>query len=106
VGDEHSVRLAAQFRSAIRHAAFATIVLDDKTSYFFMPEIEASYVLQSTVFSEPGVFLPVTGGVITRPDFIYVPKARSPAAAGSPAQERVEEALQRAGQGRRRYREW
>lgn len=106
VGDEHSARLAAQFRSAIRHATFAAIVLDDQKSYFFMPEIDASYVLQPPVFSTPGVFLPVTGGVITRPDYLYLPKPRSPAAAGSSAQQRVEEALQRAGQGVRGPREW
>lgn len=106
VGDEHSATLAEQFRSAIRSTTFAAIVLDDQKGYFFMPEIEASYVLQSPVFSTPGVFLPVTGGVITRPDYLYLPKPRSPAPAGSSAQQRVEEALQRAGQGLRTPRGW
>jgi hypothetical protein len=40
-----------------------------------MADIEASYVMQSTVFSDPGVFFPVTGGLISRPEYVYVPKA-------------------------------
>ena len=74
IRDAHSESLAAQFRSAIRHSAFDAIVLDDTVNYLFMPDIEESYVLQSRVFSEPDVFFPVTGGVISRPDYVYVPK--------------------------------
>jgi 4-amino-4-deoxy-L-arabinose transferase-like glycosyltransferase len=74
IRDAHSASLAEQYRSAIRQSAFDAIVLDDRVNYFFMPEIEDSYVMQSRVFSDPGVFFPVTGGVITRPEYVYVPK--------------------------------
>jgi Dolichyl-phosphate-mannose-protein mannosyltransferase len=100
VGDAHSATLAQEFRAAIRDAAFGAIILDDPKTYYFLPEVEASYVLQPPLFQIPDVFLPVTGGVITRPNFLYLPKPRRPAPAGSPAQQRVEEALRRAGQGR------
>jgi Dolichyl-phosphate-mannose-protein mannosyltransferase len=100
VGDTHSAALAAEFRSAIRNADFGAIILDDPNTFFFMAEVEASYVLQPPVFSLPGVFLPVTGGVITRPNFLYLPKPRRPAAAGASAQQRVEEALRRSGRSR------
>jgi len=75
-GDERSAALSEQFRVAIRQAAFDAIIVDDATSYYFMRDIEASYVVQSRVFSEPGVFFQVTGGVICRPEYVYVPKAR------------------------------
>ena len=76
IHDAQSARLAEQFRSAIRQSAFDAIVLDDRVNYFFMHEIEDCYVMQSTVFSDPAVFFPVTGGVITRPEYVYVPKTR------------------------------
>jgi hypothetical protein len=76
VGDEQSAKLAEQLRTAIRQTAFDAIVLDDRTTYFFMREIEASYVLQSRVFSDPNVLYPLTGGVVGRPDYFYVPKVR------------------------------
>ncbi|HUR33861.1 MAG TPA: glycosyltransferase family 39 protein [Vicinamibacterales bacterium] len=95
VGDEQSARLAAQFRSAIRQKSFAAIVLDDTSSYFFMQDINAAYALQSRVFAQPDVFYPVTGGVIIRPEYVYVPKPTDPAAAGTSAQQRVDEAFQR-----------
>ena len=76
IRDAHSASLAEQYRSAIRQSAFDAIVLDDNVNYFFMPEIEDSYVMQSRVFSDPGVFFPITGGVITRPEYVYVPKTR------------------------------
>jgi dolichyl-phosphate-mannose-protein mannosyltransferase len=74
-GDERSAKLADQFRTAIRHRAFDAIVLDDTTSYYFMQDVDAAYVMQAKVFSDPGVFLPVTGGIIGRPEFVYVPRA-------------------------------
>lgn len=100
VGDTHSAQLAEAFRSAIRAADFGAIILDDPNTFFFTPDVEASYELQPPVFPAPGVFLPVTGGVITRPNFLYLPKPRRPATTGSPAQQRVEEALRRSGRGR------
>ena len=74
-GDERSVKLRQQFRVAIRQAAFDAIVLDDRAGYYFIADVEAAYDLQSRVFSEPGVFLPPTGGIVSRPEYVYVPKA-------------------------------
>ena len=76
IRDAHSASLAEQYRLAIRQAAFDAIILDDRVNDVFMSEIEDSYVLQAKIFSDPAVFYPVTGGVITRPEYIYVPKAR------------------------------
>lgn len=75
IGDAQSAKLAEQFRSAFRQTAFDAIVLDDTTHYFFMGDVEASYALQSTVFADPGVLLPVTGWVVSKPQYVYVPKA-------------------------------
>jgi hypothetical protein len=77
LGDDRGARLAQEFRSAIRQKAFGAIVLDDRFDYVFKPDVEASYVLKSVVFSEPGVFYPVTGGLISRPQYLYVPKMRA-----------------------------
>jgi hypothetical protein len=74
-GDERSARLAEQFRVAIRQQAFDAIVVDDNRNYYFMRDIDAAYVMRSTVFSDPTVFFPVTGGFISRPEYVYVPKA-------------------------------
>lgn len=95
VSDEQSAKLADQFRTAIRARTFGAIVLDDAASYFFMQDIDAAYMLQSRVFAEPRVFFPVTGGVIVRPEYIYVPRPIMPAVAGSSAQGRVDEAFRR-----------
>jgi hypothetical protein len=92
LGDEHSARLADQFRSAIRDREFGAIILDNR-NYYFMAEIDASYVLQSTVFSEPGVFLPVTGGLTTRPEYLYVPRPAGPDDDTRRVQQRVRDAL-------------
>jgi hypothetical protein len=76
VRDAQSASLTEQYRTAIRQSAFGAIILDDRTNDFFASEVEDSYVMQSTVFSEPDVFFPVTGGVITRPEYVYVPRTR------------------------------
>ena len=72
--DANSTALAQQFQSAIRQSAFDAIVLDDRANYPFMSEVNQFYVLKATVFSDPTAFFPVTGGIISRPDYLYVPR--------------------------------
>jgi hypothetical protein len=74
IGDARSADLVEQFRSAIRRKRFGSIVLDDRVLYFLKSDVEASYVLQGDVFQDPLVFYPVTGGLVTRPQHLYVPR--------------------------------
>jgi len=74
LGDVRSEALGRDFRSAIRRKDFGAIVLDDRSDYFFKSEVDSSYSLKSQIFSEPNVFYPRTGGMITRPQYLYVPK--------------------------------
>ena len=74
LGDARSAALAADFRAAIRGRTFGAIVLDDRSEYFFKADVEAAYVLKAVLFADPGVFYPVTGGLVTRPQYLYVPR--------------------------------
>jgi hypothetical protein len=76
LGDQRSAVLAEEFRSAIRQQAFGAIVLDDRFEYFFKADVEAAYTLDTVLFTDPRVFYPVTGGLVSRPQYVYVPKAR------------------------------
>jgi dolichyl-phosphate-mannose-protein mannosyltransferase len=69
--------LAAQHRAAIRERRFGAIVVDDGGDYFFMPEIQSSYVHARELFADPAAFFPVTGER-TRPQHVYVPGGPPP----------------------------
>ncbi len=73
VGLPESEALAEEHRAAIRARRFRAIVIDEPESYFFMPELEAAYVRERELFTDPAVFFPVTG-MRTRPQYVYVPR--------------------------------
>ena len=50
------------------------VLLDDRENYVFIRELEASYVLEREILTDPGAFFPVTG-VRTRPQSLYVPRS-------------------------------
>ena len=60
--------------AAPRDITVGAIALDDPTHYSFMRDVHAAYVRQATLFSDPHEFLPVTGGIVGRPEYLYVPK--------------------------------
>jgi hypothetical protein len=80
LGDARSAQLAAEFRAKIQRRAFGAIVLDDRFEYVFHRDVENSYELKATVFAEPDVFYPRTGGLISRPQYYYAPKPDTPRA--------------------------
>ena len=93
VGDAHSAELAAQFRRAIRAQAFGAIVLDDTRVYYFMDAVNEAYEKRETLFEQAGVGLPVTGGIVARPELLYLPRVRPEAEAGRLATEVLQERL-------------
>jgi hypothetical protein len=73
VGLPESEALAEEHRAAIREHRFGAIVLDEPETYFFIREVETSYVRDRELFADPDAFFPVTG-VRTRPQYLYVPR--------------------------------
>lgn len=76
LGDQRSAALAEDVRSAIRRQTFGAIVLNDRFEYFFKSDVEVAYTLKTVLFTDPDVFYPVTGGLVSRPQYLYVPKPR------------------------------
>jgi 4-amino-4-deoxy-L-arabinose transferase-like glycosyltransferase len=69
-----SEALAEEHRAAFRERRFGAVLLDDRESYVFIRELEASYVLDRELLTDPAAFFPVTG-VRTRPLSLYVPRS-------------------------------
>jgi hypothetical protein len=69
-----SETLAEEHRAAFRARRFGAVLLDDRENYVFIRELEASYVLEREILTDPGAFFPVTG-VRTRPQSLYVPRS-------------------------------